>query len=121
MGWAPWFGVSGGRAAARSPISCIARNPDHLDLFVTGADGAIYSTWWDVNGGWANWFSVSGGRAALGSPITAVAQNADHLDLFVHGDGRRHLLHLVGRQRGLRANWFQRLRRPARPWAPPWK
>jgi len=45
MGWAGWFNVSGGRAALRSPISVIARNPDHLDLFVTGTDGGIYSTW----------------------------------------------------------------------------
>jgi hypothetical protein len=89
MSWHPWFNVSGGAAALGSPITAIARNPDHLDLFVTGTDGRIYSTWWDASSGWASWFNVSGGRAALGSPITAVARNPNHLDLFVTGtDGR---------------------------------
>ena len=54
MSWRNWFNVSGGAAALRSTITAIARNPNHLDLFVTGTDGRIYSTWWDINGGWAN-------------------------------------------------------------------
>jgi hypothetical protein len=85
MGWHGWFNVSGGRAALGSPITVVARNPDHLDLFVTGTDGGIYSTWWDAASGWAGWFQVSGGRAALGSPVTAIARNPNHLDLFVTG------------------------------------
>ena len=88
-GWANWFNVSGGAAALGSPISVVARNPNHLDLFVTGTDGKIYSTWWDAASGWANWFNVSGGAAALGSPISVVARNPNHLDLFVTGtDGK---------------------------------
>jgi hypothetical protein len=47
MAWHDWFNVSGGAAALGSPITAIARNPNHLDLFVTGTDGRIYSTWWD--------------------------------------------------------------------------
>ena len=65
-GWAGWFQVSGGRAALGSRVEVVARNPNHLDLFVTGTDGGIYSTWWDAASGWAGWFQVSGGRAALG-------------------------------------------------------
>ena len=81
--------MSGGAAALGSPINVVARNPNHLDLFVTGTDGRIYSTWWDAASGWANWFNVSGGAAAFGSPINVVARNPDHLDLFVTGtDGR---------------------------------
>jgi len=88
-GWAPWFNVAGGTAALGSPISAVARNPNHLDLFVTGTDGHIYSTWWDAATGWGEWFNVAGGTAALGSPISAVARNPNHLDLFVTGtDGR---------------------------------
>ncbi|WP_222594575.1 hypothetical protein, partial [Cellulomonas xylanilytica] len=45
-GWGGWFNVSGGAAALASPIDVVARYPDHLDLFVTGTDGRIYSTWW---------------------------------------------------------------------------
>jgi hypothetical protein len=85
MSWHPWFNVSGGRAALGSPITAVARNPNHLDLFVTGTDGGIYSTWWDAAGGWANWFNVSGGKAALGSRIEVVARNPNHLDLFATG------------------------------------
>jgi hypothetical protein len=104
-GWHPWFRVSGGAAAPRSPITVVARNPNHLDLFVTGTDGRIYSTWWDANGGWANWFNVSGGAAALGSPITAVARNPNHLDLFVTGtDGR--IYSTWWDANGGWANWF---------------
>ena len=104
-GWHSWFRVSGGAAALGSPITVVARNPNHLDLFVTGTDGLIYSTWWDANGGWANWFNVSGGAAALGSPITAVARNPNHLDLFVTGtDGR--IYSTWWDANGGWANWF---------------
>ena len=88
-GWAGWFPVSGGRAHSGAPITAIARNPNHLDLFVTGTDGRIYSTWWDAASGWAGWFNVSGGAAAPRSRINVVARNPNHLDLFVTGtDGR---------------------------------
>src|SRR2546423_680705 len=59
--WAPWFNVSGGRAALGSPVTAVARTPDHLDLFVTGTDGSIYSTWWHQGLPWAGWFNISGG------------------------------------------------------------
>jgi len=35
-------------------VTVVARNPDHLDLFVTGTDGKIYSTWWDASSGWGS-------------------------------------------------------------------
>ena len=88
-GWGGWFNVSGGMAALGSRINVVARNPNHLDLFVTGTDGRIYSTWWDGASGWGGWFNVSGGAAALASPIDVVSRYPDHLDLFVTGtDGR---------------------------------
>ena len=84
-----WFNVSGGEAQPGSPISVVARTPDHLDLFVTGTDGRVNSTWWDAATSWAPWFNVSGGEAQPGSPISVVARTPDHLDLFVTGtDGR---------------------------------
>jgi hypothetical protein len=104
-GWHPWFRVSGGAAALRSPITAVARNPNHLDLFVTGTDGRIYSTWWDANGGWANWFNVSGGAAAPGSRVEVVSRNPNHLDLFVTGtDGR--IYSTWWDANGGWANWF---------------
>jgi hypothetical protein len=92
-GWASGgFDVPGGVAAnPGSPVTAIARNPNHLDLFVTGTDSQIYSTYWDASSGWAGgWFDVPGGGAANpGSPVSAVARNPDHLDLLVTGtDGQ---------------------------------
>jgi hypothetical protein len=34
-------------------------NDTHLDLFATGTDGAVWSTFWEVNGGWRPWFLIS--------------------------------------------------------------
>jgi hypothetical protein len=37
----------------------MSRFQDHIDLFVVGRDGGIYSTFWDANGGWFNrWFRI---------------------------------------------------------------
>ena len=34
---------------------------NHLDLFVVGTDGAIWSNWWDVDTrAWSGWFSLGG-------------------------------------------------------------
>ena len=84
-----YFGAApdmrGVAAALGSPITAVARTPNYLDLFVTGTDGGIYSTWWDANGGWDKWVSVAGGRAALGSRVEVVSLTPNHLQLFVTG------------------------------------
>ena len=85
MSWSSWSLVAGGVTTVGSPITPVARTPDHLDLFVAGSDERIYSTWWHEGGSWASWFDVSGGTASTGSPVTAVARMAEHLDLFVVG------------------------------------
>jgi hypothetical protein len=85
-GWASgWFDVPGGGAAnPGSPVTAIARNPDHLDLFVTGTDGRIYSTAWDAASSWlGGWFPIPDRMTSLGSVVTAVARNPNHLDLFI--------------------------------------
>ncbi|MGV1030584.1 MAG: hypothetical protein ACOYBU_19100 [Dermatophilaceae bacterium] len=42
-----------------TPVSSLTRYPDHIDLFTVGRDGAVYSTFWDTNGGWFNhWFRI---------------------------------------------------------------
>ncbi len=76
-------------------IAAVARQPNHLDLFVIGKDGAIYSTWWDANvsgGAWKHgWFRIADPHFGDGftvnqtSTISAVARTADHIDLFVVG------------------------------------
>jgi hypothetical protein len=42
------FGIAPpGAARAGSPLSAVSRNPEHLDVFWMGTDGAIGSTWWN--------------------------------------------------------------------------
>ncbi|HTS29022.1 MAG TPA: hypothetical protein VMH81_24290 [Bryobacteraceae bacterium] len=76
----------------RTPISVVARYPEHLDVFDVASDGRTMSVWWDAGTGWRAWFPLKGGLASgggTGSPITAVARYSGHLDLFTVGtDGR---------------------------------
>jgi hypothetical protein len=106
-GWAGWFRVAGGVAAPGTPITVVARNPNHLDLFAIGSDHGIYSIWWDANGGWAgSWFNVSGGVAAPGTSITALTRNPNHIDLFAIGSD--HGIYSVWWDAATGwANWFQ--------------
>ena len=42
-----------------SKISAMTRFKDHIDLFVVGRDGAVYTTWWDNSTGWAgHWYRL---------------------------------------------------------------
>ncbi|MBZ4319245.1 M64 family metallopeptidase [Streptomyces huiliensis] len=83
-------------AAPGTGITVVARNPNHMDVFWAGADGKIWSTWWDLtNGmGWYNHnpfpiattFPVP---ATPGTGITVVARNPNHMDVFWAGtDGK---------------------------------
>ena len=97
-GWFTWFRLPDPRFGDRftipqgSMVTQISRNPNHLDLFVSGRDGAVYSTFWDANGGWTGvWSRLSdphfgdGFTIPPGSPVTALLRNPNHLDLFVSG------------------------------------
>jgi IgA Peptidase M64 len=81
-------------ARRRTPITALARYPEHLDVFAVDVDGRTMSNWWNGNTGWAGWFHVPGGIASgggPGSPVTAVARYAGHLDLFTVGTDNRAL------------------------------
>jgi hypothetical protein len=75
-----------------SPISCLSRFQNHIDLFVTGRDGGVYSTFWDANGGWFNhWFRLvdtnfpDSFTVPPGSVVSSMSRFQDHIDLFVVG------------------------------------
>jgi hypothetical protein len=75
-----------------APVSCLSRFRDHIDLFVSGRDGGVYSTFWDANGGWFNhWFRLTdsnfGDNFTIppGAPVSCVSRYQDHIDLFVMG------------------------------------
>ncbi|WP_372699743.1 M64 family metallopeptidase [Arthrobacter sp. JSM 101049] len=83
------------QARARTPISVLARYPEHLDVFAVDASGRTMSDWWDASSGWAGWFHLSGGiasaggRGAAGSPVTSVSRYSGHLDVFTVGTDHR--------------------------------
>lgn len=80
------------QARDRTPLTVVARYPEHLDVFAVAGNGRTMSTWWDQASGWAGWFHVQGGISSpggAGSPVTAVARYAGHLDLFTIGTDNR--------------------------------
>jgi hypothetical protein len=93
-----WSGVNdswrslGGFFPQSAPVASVARTPNNLDLFITGGDGRVYTSWWFNGADWSgvndNWRGI-GGFFPAGAPVTAVARTPQNLDLFiVGGDGR---------------------------------
>jgi hypothetical protein len=39
-----------------APVAALNPRQDHIDLFVTGTDGAVWSTWWEPSPNWQPWF-----------------------------------------------------------------
>ena len=70
-GWASWFQVQGGVAAAGATVTAIARYPFHLDLFTVGTDNRVYSCWWDERSGWHNWFPIGNLQCRPDSTVTS--------------------------------------------------
>jgi hypothetical protein len=93
ISWSSFFRIDAGFATTKgTPVAVVARDADHLDLFVTGADGGIHSAYWNSASGWSSFFRIDAGFATTkGTPVAVVARDADHLDLFVTGaDGGIH-------------------------------
>jgi hypothetical protein len=93
-----WSGVNdswrpiGGFFPAGVTVGGVARMTNHLDLFVVGNDGRVYTSWWHEGSDWSgandNWRSI-GGFFPVGGTVSPVARMANHLDLFIVGnDGR---------------------------------
>ena len=80
-------------ARAGSPIVAVSRNPQHVEVFWIGPDGAVASTWWDAAPGqsWGDHqpFPITPpGAAGDLSGLTAVSRAAAQVDVFwVGGDG----------------------------------
>ncbi|MDM0108106.1 M64 family metallopeptidase [Variovorax sp. J22R24] len=79
-------------ARPRTPISVIARFPEHLDVFAVADNGRTMTDWWNPSTGWAGWTHLMGGIASpggAGSPVTAIHRYAGHIDLFTVGTDNR--------------------------------
>src|SRR5260370_20319395 len=57
-GWQGWFLIHPEvKMHPGSTVTALWRSSDtHLDLFATGTDGAVWSTWWEGAHGWQGWF-----------------------------------------------------------------
>ncbi len=92
---ADWSGINnnwrpiGGTFPVGATVSAVARSKDNLDLFVTGNDGIVYTSWWYNGADWSginnNWRPI-GGVFPAGAPVTAVTRLKDNLDLFITGN-----------------------------------
>jgi hypothetical protein len=88
QGWRPWFQIHPSRVFSKTTrVTALARRPDHLDLFITGLDGAVWSSWWhDDAEGWRPWFRIHPEAVfSQEHPVTAVARFSEHIDLFKVG------------------------------------
>jgi hypothetical protein len=84
-GWHGWWHINGGQAAPGAAVTAVSRSTDHLDIFVTGTDGGVYSAAWepDFADGWHGWWRIGGVVAPQGAPVHAVSRSTDKLDIFV--------------------------------------
>jgi hypothetical protein len=59
-GWQPWFAIYPEvKMQPGAKVSALWRsNHTHLDLFVSGSDGAVWSTWWEPGRDWQRWFVI---------------------------------------------------------------
>jgi hypothetical protein len=55
----------------------------HVDLFATGTDGAVWSTFFEADGGWREWFLIHPEiKMEPGATVTALLPFEGHVDLF---------------------------------------
>ncbi len=89
------------RMQPRATVTAVWREAGkHLDLFVTGTDGAVWSIWWNDTVGWRpEWLLIHPEiKMQPGATVTAVWREAGkHLDLFVTGTDGSRVEHLVER------------------------
>jgi hypothetical protein len=46
--WQPWSLINPEvKAQSGATVMALWTNPNHLGLFMTGADGTVWSTWWE--------------------------------------------------------------------------
>jgi len=102
-GWQPWTRVGDLIAPATSPftpqISALIPRNSHLDLFVLGSDGGLWSTFREfparkelglAASGWngGKWFPINAWQPVRGSQVVSMLPRDGHIDLFaLTGEG----------------------------------
>jgi hypothetical protein len=96
VGWAPGdgsFSPIGGYFRAAAPVTAVARSRENIDVFITGEDGLVYTSWWRAGEGWsaaeADWWHPIRGNFPPGVPVAAISRSRGDIDLYAtQGDGR---------------------------------
>jgi len=76
--WQPWFLIRPEiKMQAGATVTALwSNNQTHLDLFVTGTDGAVWSTWWEPGKDWQPWFLIRPEiKMQAGATVTALWSN----------------------------------------------
>ena len=84
--WAGWWRIGNLTAKPGSQVTCVSRDANKLDIFVSGNDGKIYTAAWDANvdsGKWRGWWNILTGRIPVGGTVTAVSRKQNQLDVFI--------------------------------------
>src|SRR3954467_11495285 len=66
--WQPWFAIAPQQKAApgaRVTALWAPDRPGHLDLFMSGNDGTVWSTWWEGSKLWQKWFAIAPQQKAV--------------------------------------------------------
>jgi len=85
-----WSGIGnkwtslGGSFAPGAPVTVISRMPEHMDLFVTGTNGVVYTSYFQPNAPWTPWRPI-GGFFPPNAPVAAASRVPNQIDLFVTG------------------------------------
>jgi hypothetical protein len=91
--WNNPFEIAPAGSALPGSVACVARTPNHLDVFWVAPDLSVRSNWWDVNsnnGNWNNPFEIAPAGSGLpdlnSSPpapgSSAVTRQPNHIDMF---------------------------------------
>jgi hypothetical protein len=60
--WQGWWRIKSLVATPGALVSAVARDPEKLDVFVVGGDGAVYTAAWDhdvADGNWRGWWLIA--------------------------------------------------------------
>ena len=97
-GWnGHWFRLAdpnfqdGFTAPPGAALSVVSRTENNLDLYCSGRDGAVYSTFWNAAGWHGHWFRLAdnnfqdGFTTPEGAPVSAVSRTPNNIDPFTIG------------------------------------
>ena len=87
MAWNQWFRIRSETVFNQKSPVVISRSADQFDLFKIGADGAVWTTFWNTENGWSAWFQIHPETVfdSENAHITAISRKSNQIDLFTTG------------------------------------